>query len=264
MVSPLNSDQAVILSEAYQLEERVFSKGIGELWKALWRKGSPNGLLLPIEGAFAGLMFGGTRLAELSLNFIAFGALQLVAFAWARAIWNHRAYGYMVLGLILCQTTAWFWAGGLFDFRFDFVAYCLYGIWVCAAIRSHLFLDRRWAIGCGLIGAFLVLHRFLTIVYLLGISAGFGEACIAICFVGRSDRYLDGRLRERLHNLALSSGVLVAVVGPILIINRSAIHDYYVVGHVTSQEKYTALPRPALPIWPVIYFITPNPSSRII
>jgi hypothetical protein len=235
---PLNSDQAVFLSEAYKLEERVFSKGIGELWKALWRKGNPNGLLLPIEGALLGMVFGGSRLAQLSLNFIAFGALQIVAFSSARTVWTRRAYGYLALGLILCQTTAWFWAGGLFDFRFDFVAYCLYGIWVCAAIRSNLFLDRRWAIGCGLIGAVLVLHRFLTIVYLLGVSAGFGAACIVVCLISRGDRCLDRRLWERLYNLALSSGILVAVVSPILIINRSAIRDYYWVGHVTSQEKY--------------------------
>src|SRR5271166_5464364 len=72
---PQNFDQTYFLTEAYQLEGRVFSKGIGELWKALWRKGNPSGVLLPIEGALSGLVFGGTRLPQLCILFIAFSAL---------------------------------------------------------------------------------------------------------------------------------------------------------------------------------------------
>jgi hypothetical protein len=143
----------------------------------------------------------------------------------------------MVLGLILCQTTAWS-VGGLFDFRLDFVAYCLYGLWACAVIRSKLFLDRRRAIGCGLLGAFLVLHRFLTIIYLLGVCAGFAVACIVIGLAGGSDADLANRGKQRLHHLGLSVGILVVVVSPFLFANRSAIHDYYVIGHATGQEKY--------------------------
>jgi hypothetical protein len=60
----------------------------------------------------------------------------------------------------------------LFDFRMDFIAYCLFGVWVCAALRSGLFLDWRWAIATGLLAALLVANRFLTIIYLLGIIAG--------------------------------------------------------------------------------------------
>ena len=235
---PQNFDQTAFLTEAYQLEERVLSKGVSELWKALWSKGNPSGLLLPIEGAFSGLIIGGTRLPQLCILFIAFATLQLVTFATARSVWKRRTYGYLALGLILCQTTAWLWAGGLFDFRLDFVAYCLYGIWACAVIRSKLFLDRRWTIGCGLLGAFLVLHRFLTAVYLLGVCAGFAVVCVVLGLVARSDADLAGRMKQRLYHLALSVGILVVVVSPILFVNRSAIHDYYVVGHATGQEKY--------------------------
>jgi hypothetical protein len=236
--APQNFDQTYFLTEAYKLEDRVFSKGIGELWKALWIRGHASGLLLPIEGALSGLVFGGSRLPQLCVLFIAFSTLQIVAFGTAGAVSDRRAYGYMVLGLILCQRTAWFWAGGLFDFRLDFVAYCLYGIWACAVIRSKLFLDRRWAIGCGLIGAFLVLHRFLTIIFLLGVCGGFALACIVIGIVGRSDADLASRLKQRLYNLALSVGILLVILGPVLLTNRTAIHDYYVIGHLTCQEKY--------------------------
>jgi hypothetical protein len=234
---PQNYDQAAFLADTYQLEERVLSKGPGELWKALWSKGNFSGLLLPIEGAVSALLIGGTRLPQLCVLFFAFIALQLIAFNTGRSVWGQRADGYLLLGLLLCQTSPWFWAGGLFDFRLDFVAYCLYGIWACAVLQSKLFLDRRWAIGCGFIGALLVLHRFLTAIYIFGISAGLAIACLAIGLAARNAA-LTERLKQRLSNLALAVGILVIFVTPILLINRKAIHDYYVVGHATGPEKY--------------------------
>ena len=126
------------------------------------------------------------------------------------------------------QSTLWFWAGGLFDFRMDFFAYCLYGVWACAVIRSKLFLDRRWAIGCGLIGTFLVLNRFLTLIYLVGVSAGLAGVFVIIWILHRGDTELSRRMRQRLFNLGLSLGILVILVGPILVVNRAAIYNKYV------------------------------------
>jgi hypothetical protein len=95
---PQSYDQAVFLSEAYRLEDRVLSKGVGELWNALWTTANPSGLLLPIEGAFSSLVIGGTRLPQLGVLFIAFAVLQLIAFSTAQVAWHTRAYGYMALG----------------------------------------------------------------------------------------------------------------------------------------------------------------------
>ena len=234
---PANYDQTGYLTSAYYIENGVRQKGFIELARGIGNRGHPTGVALPIEGALAGLFFGGARLPQLFVIFLAFCALQIFAFATARAVWNSRAHGYMFLGLILCQTTPWYWAGGLFDFRFDFVAYCLYGIWVCAALRSQLFLDRKWAIGCGLIGAFLVLQRFLTFVYLLGISAGFAGFCLALGFLWRADKDLVQRIWKRLSNLALSIGVLAVLVAPFFIRNWEAIYNYYAIGHGVSIEK---------------------------
>jgi hypothetical protein len=235
---PQNFDQTAYLFEAYDLDQGVFLKGLGVLLSALRSRENPSGLLLPIEGAFSGLLIGGTRLPQLLVLFIAFSALQVFAFAAAQKVWGRRSYGYLVLGLILCQTTAWFFAGGLFDFRMDFVAYCLYGIWTCAVVRSELFLDRRWGIGSGLIGAFLVLHRFITIIYLLGVCAGFALAALIVRHFFRGDSDLPDRLNRRLFNLALATVILIVIAGPVIVANWGAIHDYYVLGHLTGQEKY--------------------------
>jgi hypothetical protein len=235
---PLNFDQLAYLEEAYRLRERILEHGLGDPLRVSWYKGHVSGLLLPIEGALSGLLLGGARWPQLAVNFVFFGALQVFAFYTARNVWDRRVFGYAVVGLILCQATAWLPWGGLFDFRMDFSAYCLYGIWACAVLRSKLFLDRPWAIGCGLIGGFLILHRFFTVIYLLGAGAGFAGVCVAVGFIRRADSDLARRMWRRFYNLSLSAGLIIIIGAPILILNWPAIHDYYVVGHVVSNEKY--------------------------
>jgi hypothetical protein len=180
---PQNYDQTFYLTQTYRLQERIRQNGLGEFWRELWRQDHASSLAFPIEGALAGLILGGVRWPQLSVLFIAFCALQIFAFKTALTIWHRRAYGYALLGLILSQISLWFWAGGLFDFRMDFLAYSLYGIWACAVLRSNLFLDRRWAIGSGLIAAFLIANRFLSVIYVVGVPAGFIGVCLIIGFL---------------------------------------------------------------------------------
>ena len=132
---PDNFDQAGYLMEAYRLQEQILTHGLGQVWKFFSSRAHANGVLFPIEGALSGIIFGGTRLPQLCVLFIAFCALQVAAFTAARIVWKSRVYGYIALGLILSQGTLWFQlAGGLFDFRMDFLAYCLYGVWAAAVL----------------------------------------------------------------------------------------------------------------------------------
>jgi hypothetical protein len=235
---PTNSDQAANFVSTYRLQEDVLAHGSGKFWKAIWNSQNPTGVAIPIEGAIAGIIMGGTRFPQLCVNYFLFLVLQAVAFYTARTVWDSRFCGYMLVGLILCEATAWCEAGGLFDFRIDFMAYCLYGVWACTVLRSNLFLDRRWALGSGVIAAFLVLHRFLALAYLLSVCAGFAFLCAIFAFLARSDAALMGRLRQRLKNLGLSCAALIVLVAPILLLNSKAIWNYYVVGHILNEEKY--------------------------
>jgi len=234
---PLSFDQTGYLTQAYQLQERLLWEGPSAFWRILWSSDHPTGVALPIEGAISGLLVGGTRLPELFVLFFAFVLLQIFAFVTAHAVWRRRGYGYMMVGLILSQTTAWFWAGGLFDFRMDFFAYCFYGIWACAVVRSDLFLGRRWAIACAVLGSILVLNRFLTITYLVGISIGTAAVFVIILTIKRRDAGLIVRMRRRLSNFGIYIGLLTIILAPFLIRNWAAIHDYYVIGHGVSAEK---------------------------
>jgi len=236
---PDNFDQAGYLTEAYQLQENFLAHGPDQLWKYLSNRSHAGGVLFPIEGALSGIILGGARFPQLCVLFFAFCAFQVAAFTTARMVWSSRLFGYIALGLTLSQETPWLrQGGGLFDFRMDFLAYCLYGIWVCAVIRSRIFLDRYWSIGSGLAGALLVLNRFVTLPYLLGVSAGLAVVCGIFAIFGRHDTELPSRMNCRFRGLGISTGLLIAIVLPILIRNWNAIHGYYVIGHVLGGEKY--------------------------
>jgi hypothetical protein len=226
---PGNWDQSSYLVEAYRTKERILTEGFGQLWSAIKTQHS-TGLAQPILGALSGLCFAGGRFPQLLLLFVGFSALQVSAFLTGQSVWSSRTYGYMLLGLVLCLTTPWYWAGGLFDFRFDFIAYCLYGIWACAVLRSQLFLRRGWAIACGLIGSLLVLNRFLTLTYLLGVYFGFAFFCAVVLLWRRSDRDLAQRMRRRIYNLGLSVVILGLIVPPFIINNWREIVGYYHIG----------------------------------
>lgn len=235
---PAYYDQAYYLARSYALQESAIRNGLQELLRFAIGNDHPTGMAFPLEGAIFGLVIGVPRLSRLCVGFVAFAALEICAYSTARKVWGGREYGFAALGLILCQSTLWFWAGGLFDYRMDFLAYCLYGIWACLVLRSGLFNDRKWAVGSALIGVLLVLNRFLTIVYLLGVLLGLGLALTMIwMFFGKGD-VPELNFSKRFRNLTASLIVLLCGTIPFMALNAEAFYEHYVVGTLTGEEKY--------------------------
>ena len=226
---PDGYDQAVYLSKAYQLQESLGAFGLKALWGALKSPDHSNSLLLPIEGGLFGSVFGGSRLPALILNYVAFAVAQVATFAAIRRATNSRSWGYIAVGLLLLECTTWNWVGGLFDFRFDFVALCLYGTWAAAVVRSDIYLDRTWSVVSGAVAAILVLHRFLTAVYVIGVAAGLLAVVAAL-----SRRRVSAK--RRASNLGISLVIAVAPFVPVVLRNWDSIHAYYVVADLTGDE----------------------------
>lgn len=218
------TDQAGFLTVTYGLVERIGMRGWPALVEALTQPVLPTGVLLPVTGALAVGLTGAGRLAALSLNFFAFVGLQALTFHTVRVKTASIPLAYASVALLLCQGVMWFYAGGLFDFRIDFIAYCLFGMWVCAVLLSGSFLHWRWTIIASIIAAILVLFRFLTVIYVLGIMGGF--AIIA-----------SYAAPKRIGNIAASAAAIIALVAPSLFIARHALYEYYGVGHLLGPEK---------------------------
>lgn len=231
-------DQAGYLQTSYELQEAVLKNGLGALVREACQPGHPTGMAFPIEGAFLGVLLGGTRFPRLLLNFLTFCTLELSTFYLIRRHWNRRYLAYMGVGLILCQSTTWNVPGGWFDFRIDFLAYCLYGVWTVLVLRSDIFAERSWAVCGGLVGAVLVINRFFTAAYLLGVSSGIVLCCLLSIALRAATGKAAHVMWRRLWNVGLSQGITIAAPAPFLILNRRAIYSYYVVGHLIGQEKY--------------------------
>lgn len=234
---PNNHDQLTSLIQAYRLYEDILSHGFGAMLRKLVEP-TPQGVLFPIQGAFMCLLFGGTRISCLNLNFVYFVVLQLALFYTIRSLTGSIVLGFIGLGLLLSQDVGFFWAGGLFDFRIDFVAYCLYGTWVCMVLRSDLFRDKKWTAIAGGVAVITVLTRFITAAYI-----GAAEALVLIYllwkyFMQRSNTNAMVQVKARLRGVGIFTVIVSIFVLPVFWMNRESIKAYYVVGHVTSNEKY--------------------------
>jgi hypothetical protein len=85
-------------------------------------------------------------------------------------------------------------------------------------------LHWRWTVIASAIAAILVLFRFFTIIYVLGIMGGF--AIIAAYAAPK-----------RIGKIAASAAAIVALVARPLFIHRHALYEYYGIGHLLGPEK---------------------------
>jgi hypothetical protein len=223
-------DQAVYLSAAYELQNAMSQKGLWAIWLALRDSAHANGLLLPIEGGTLGALLGGARLPALMVNFVAFGVGQIAAFLAVRHVTQSRAFAYAAVGLVLLAQTTWNAIGGLLDFRIDFAALCLYGTWVALILRSSMFLSARWSVLVGLVGGILLLHRFVALVYLVGVSLGF----LGLLVVWAWKRKFE--FRTRVQNVAMSSAITLAIFLPFFLSRIREFTAYYA---LTGEDPET-------------------------
>jgi hypothetical protein len=229
-----NYDQNSYLIMAYSVKEHIQREGlVHALWYALVEAPKAAGALYPMIGGSLAWLFGGARLPALATNFIGFVVLQAALFATLRHFYGAAA-AFGALGLLLTGPTAWFFAGGIFDFRMDFLVYCLWGTWACLVLRSGLFEERGWVILTTLVAIVLVLVRFFTLVYFIGVMGGLALTLAAAWWLGANET--SAKLRGRLINMLLSLCLLCVAVLPVIIGNWRSIANYYIVGHFAGDE----------------------------
>lgn len=236
-VYPFSHDQVKYLISAHQLYEHALTHGFVEALQRGLATITPNGLLLPIHGMIAFLLGGPTRLSALTVNFVYWIALQGAVFwtlRWLTGRWTVAWFG---LGLLLLARAPMQTEGSILDFRIDFVTLCLFGILICAVIRSNLFLDRKWAIVVGAMATVICLFRYLTAVYLLLIFGLTFVGLLGVWIVSRLKRRGAMETGGRLVNMAIAAAIVVVVCVPVLLRSYEELRDYYVVGHVTGPEK---------------------------
>jgi len=231
---PPNTDQVAYLQQSYELFEQMRSHGV---WHAVAHQPeAPQGAFLQLQAALLFRAIGGaSRFAALSLNFFYFALFQVALVGSLRWLTGRWSIGFIGLGLLLTAKSPFNEAGGIYDFRIDFIAFCLYGTFLCFVIRSSVFARARWSALAGACGAVLICFRFIAAVYVVGLLA-IVVVSLAIFALPR-----PGQIRElalqRIRGLLVACTTIALLAGPILWSRRGAIHDYYVVNHVTGAEK---------------------------
>jgi len=225
---PTAYDQAWYGVQAFALHRAIRELGLlPAVWQYLGQP-SPQGWMLQLQGAVACLVFGRGWLRLLNVNFVYFLLFQAATAyaAWyvtGRRLW----WALTAVGLTLAFATPYFWAGGLMDFRLDFAAFCLYGIFIAAVVRSDVFASRRWSFAAAVVAVLLIFHRTLTVTYLVGTVAALSAYLVFSRQPGS---------RARLHHLAYATAAVFVCALPILAIQSTHLYQYYWVGHVSGEE----------------------------
>ena len=234
---PQHFDQAALYSETYDLIARFRAQG----WRALVEQyidgKHASGITFIVQGAIMALWGGVGRTALLSVNLLYFLALQLVLFTSLRTRAPDASFAWIAIGLLLLCGTVFLGTGGIYDYRMDFAAFCLYGIWICAVLWSDTFRKTGRSIIVALVAALLISLRYFVVIYVAGIYGGLLLATL----LGRrraASPFRRGVLAYRARNILISGGLVAAIVLPLLVLSWTTIYNYYVVGHVLNDEKY--------------------------
>ncbi len=229
---PIGFDQSSYGLQSFRLYESIRARGLFPALRDHVLSPSPQGMLLQLEGALLCLTLRPGWLPILNVNFLHFLLLQL---ATAYAAWHaggrRLRWAVLSVGLLLTLKTTHIFNGGLMDFRLDFAAFCLYGIFIAAVVRSEAFGSRRWSLVAWGVAAMLVWLRMITLTYLVGI----GSALI-VYFGLRFIRSRRAESATRLWHAGLGLVTLVALVLPLLVAQAPWLYAYYWMGHVASQE----------------------------
>ncbi|HET9315157.1 MAG TPA: hypothetical protein VFQ51_06180, partial [Vicinamibacteria bacterium] len=226
---PVGMDQAGYLLKSYTLHEHIWQGGLAAGLSESIHGGTPQGFLLQLEAALVYLVLGPSRWSALTLNFVHFAALQCLIVLALRTLHRGWSLPAFALGLLLCAVLPFQYYGGIADFRLDFAAACLFGMFAVAGACSDGLRRRGWTIATLALGTACVWTRTIAVIYVFGVLGAF--AALAVLRRGH-----PGRLATVKRTLLLAAA-LAGLTAPPLWVNRKAIHDYYVVGHVTGKEK---------------------------
>lgn len=234
---PANYDQVSYLYQTYKTHEDIettgFFKGFGNYLTGI----NANGIMIHLQSNLFFMIGGCSRVSALTLNFFYFALFQCVFTATLHWFSNRWDIAYLGFGLLLTIQTPFLGAGGMLDYRIDFIAFSLFGIFICLAVRSTLFHSWRWSVICGATAGFLVLFRFITLVYFIGVFSVL-PCIIAFRFMNaRRDSLTRSRLIHQLLGMFIAIAVMSCICVPILWMQRNTIWNYYVVNHVLGGEK---------------------------
>jgi hypothetical protein len=232
---PPRFDQLSYYLATYDLIGAVHANGPGALVDELLQSRNATGTTFVLQGALLALIGGEDRTAILSINLLYWFVVQSIFFFVIRSRTGRIDFAWIGIALLLSAQTLFNTAGGIYDYRFDFSALCLYGIFACLIVWSGSFRHTSRISAIVLASILLIYDRFFTIAYVLGVL---GVLLALSTYELWSSSATNIVALRRARNILLSATITGIVCFPRLYLSRNAIYGYYVVGHVLSEEKF--------------------------
>jgi hypothetical protein len=221
-------DQLRYIGETEDILKDFHSRGFAALLEPFLSP-SPTGITYPVQGAVSALVLGSSRASLLTVNLIYFLAAQVAVFFTVMRSRSEAAAAWLSISILVACDGIFRRAGGIADYRIDFAAMCLFGIWICLLIKSDQFASRKFSVLAGLTAAALILMRFITAAFVVPMMA----ALLGwIIFRRRSFE----SCRQRITNYVISCALVIVVAAPALILAIGPINNYYVAGHIKGDE----------------------------
>jgi len=233
---PTGYDQCAYLSQSYEIYERIVQGGLRQGLAHGVAMPVPNGMMLHVQGGLLFLLLGPSRLSALTLNFVYYALFQCVLAGTVRWYSGRWSMAWLALGVLLAAGTPFLPQGGLMDFRIDFIAWCLFGIFLSLVVRSGLFASWGWSAAAGAAAGLLVLFRYVSAAYLVGILGSLLLGLCALLYARRRDRPARHDLLIRLGGLASAALLVLLLAAPAVWQKQEAIRSYYL-GQLTNGES---------------------------
>jgi hypothetical protein len=230
---PINSDQTSYYLDTYAIIDKGWHAVVDEYINGA----HATGVGFTAAGAVLGLLFGANRTVIITLNLICFLALQLVQFRVVYVRTRSLELAWLSIALLIACQTVFNGAGGIYDFRIDFSALCIYGIWVCSILWSDILRHNGRSLIVAATAILLVSFRYLTALYVAAILGALLIIFIWSMLKPRSpvDRDIA---RLRIRNWFIAGALIALAIVPLLFSSWPQIYNYYVVGHVLGEERY--------------------------
>jgi hypothetical protein len=225
---PRNFDQGFYLDDSYRIFESIRLHGFVSGIIAALQTPRAQGLLVPMEAAATFVILGPGRLSAVDLNIAYFVVAAAVSAELARRTFGIRV-GMITLGLIAAIYGTTSLAGGLFDFRLDFIGFCLWGVLLATIVFAGN-SDRLLWLVITLLSMALVLSRLISVAVVLPILLWRGVYDCAF-------ELGHGRRLARSTRCLMPAIVVSALVTLFVIAEWQPIFNYYIVGHVTGTEN---------------------------
>lgn len=223
---PRNFDQTTYLHITYHMYENIVQGNYRTVLADIRYELGVGAF--PVFGLIYMFLFGKSRLSLLAVNFTFFALAQTVGFYCIKKISGNNRLGYIFIGLFLMVKSPFFYAGGLFDYRMDFSALCLYTCWISTFMAAHYLKNKRMyylsAVFCGL----TLMFRSNTLAY-IGIAFLLFE-CIYVFLLK------EQKLKNEMINLMKYGCVVMVSGGWYILLHIKELFGYYIIGHGTGEE----------------------------